>query len=139
MNKYEMENRLVIRNQIFLKRSPLFALVLCIFISGCTFVDGVRSGFTLRIQPEPFSATYEIYHLTDRGETMFIQTNGVYILDLPCRSVGEGRLFGIFTVNKTPSDYVVVKQSGKVICRVTVASVSSSSVSTNGAHVFKVE
>jgi hypothetical protein len=113
--------------------------VLSLSMCGCVCVDGVREGFTLRVQIESASpGPCNVYHLDGSRETECIQTNGIHLLDVPVRPWGETRCFGIAMGSSAP-DYVVVRRDGKVIERVTVERVSSSPATPSGAHVLRVK
>jgi hypothetical protein len=83
-----------------------------------------------------------VIQVTQDGARPMAQSEGVYVLDLPMSGYGRVYLFGDVSVkhnNPEKQEYVVVKENGVVLKKVSVARVRSLPKDERGTYTLRVK
>ena len=106
-------------------------------------MDCLRAPETLSVRVEPrLASDCQMFQVAGREEREMTQTNGLFLLELPLLGYGHRELFGVVPVGrKHPErhEYVILKRSGKIVHRVSVASLRDGPRDSEGVYLLRFE
>lgn len=103
----------------------------------------MRPPETLSVRVEPrLAPNCQMFQVVGREEHEVTQTNGVFLLELPLLGYGYRGLFGIAPIGRTHPErheYVIIKRGGKVVHRVSVASLRGGPRDSEGVYLLRLQ
>ncbi len=116
---------------------------LCLALCSCAYVDCIRAPETLSVRVEPrLASDCQMFQIAGREEREMTQTNGVFLLQLPLLGYGYREFFGVVPIGQTHPErheYVILKRSGKIVQRISVASLRDGPRDSEGVYLLRLQ